>query len=178
MDVHATEPKVRQSTPATCGGVSAQLLEDGVLHPAMDGTVLNLQQYNPSPEIDSDLEHALEANRRGDTEATEKWILAAIGANHREGQMLRTITGTADEATASLRSVRGKALGLSGRRVVAKLTGPLGQLLQDPQDFEAARVVVEVVRATPISMLRSKQTRHQLGKRKFAKLEEFLEGQG
>ena len=90
--------------------------------------------------------------------------------------MLRIIAGTADDAAATMRNVRSSVTALSGRRVVAKLTGPLGALLNGP-DAEAARVVVETVRVTPVSILTSKQARHQLGKAKMAKLEEFLGGQ-
>lgn len=173
---HATEPTNRPAAPAACGGVSAHLIENRILNPALDGQVVNLDQFNPSPEVDSHLEHVLDALNSGDLERAKKHTLAAIALNHVEGQMLRIIAGTADDAAATMRNVRSSVTALSGRRVVAKLTGPLGALLNGP-DAEAARVVVETVRVTPVSMLTSKQARHQLGKAKMAKLEEFLGGQ-
>jgi len=55
------------------------------------------------------------------------------------------------------------------------LKDPLDRLLAGP-DPEAARIVVDTVRRTPPSMFRTKNVRHQLGKARIAKLEEFLGG--
>jgi len=175
VTVHAGDGTALQTSSAAHGNLSGHLIETRILHPAMDGIVLNEEQYNPDPAINSHLEWILVAIHHRDWKTAEAHALACIRSNSEERLMLRQIAGVADEAAAIERSVRGQIKGMSGNRLIQILKDPLDRLLAGP-DPEAARIVVDTVRRTPPSMFRTKNVRHQLGKARIAKLEEFLGG--
>lgn len=170
MVVHVAEPTAVESVPTQRGGMSAKFVEDSFLHPAMDGRVLNLRQYDPSPEIDSDCEWAVRHIETGRYELAIKSIRSIMQANHAEGEQLCRIAGAADDCAAVARHTTSSTPARSGRRLLLDLKPPLARLVKDPADVEAAAEVQAIIRSTPRAMLLSPTLHHQLAPRKSREL--------
>lgn len=171
MRVHATEPTAER-TPRQTVGVSAATVRTEFLDRSMEATALNLRQFDPSPEIDSDLERALEANSRGDKAAVRRWILAAIEANHLEGRENLAISGTADRLAADLENGATEAPGI--KRLCRELRPILKTIMVgDPVDCAAAVREFRHIRVrVGVTQLAAPGVRRELGK----KLSTVLEG--
>lgn len=112
MEVHATEPTTTPA-PRQHVGVSANVVRAEFLDRSMEATARNLEQFDPSPEIDSHLEWAIAHIQAGRSKQAIAAIRAAIDSNRLEGTESRAISHTADQLCADLeRMVVGQALGI------------------------------------------------------------------
>lgn len=113
MVVHVAEPTAARESRQHVG-VSSTVIRTEVLHRSMEATARNLEQWNPSPEIDSHLERALRDLLTGKPRvAVAAHILAAVHSNHLEGEQNLQINGTADRLVEDLeRIVIGQRLGI------------------------------------------------------------------
>lgn len=184
MGAHSAEP-MSPTEPRNHGGSVATRLREEVLHPSMESTCHNLDQYDPSPEADSILEHleVLVAQLPdGPTKSQiEKHLAAAIASNLREGGETRRVSGAADRLVAELRSIEtnGVRRAIGAKSLARGLRAPLAILL-DPAGRSASelvrarRQVFAVIGEIPAAQLRSRRLRHELAKRKFDLLQTMI----
>lgn len=174
MEAHVSDPTTGGPSRQHVG-ITATVVKTEFLDRSMEATCWNLQQFNPSPEIDSDLERALEAIRAGDVKAAERWVLAAIDANHREGQQNLEISGAADQLACELeRQVVGATVGI---KALCRELRPVLKNVDGGSPAEAADAVLRfrALRArVPAAQLTSKGVRRELGKKLSAVLEGLL----
>lgn len=167
--------------------VSAAALRTGVLEPAMDSLALNRHQFNPDPEVNSILEHL--QVRLGSLPVsplrTELMALteAAIESNLREGSETMAVTGFADKLSAELHRIETAGAGeaLSAKAVARRLRGPLETVRLASASARELTAAHQLIRATvadvPSTQLLSTAVKYELGKKKFAVLASYVEGQ-
>lgn len=155
-----------------------------LLDPAMEARARNLQQFDPSPAVDSLLER-LRALALGFPPSSQREVLVAlidgaIESNILEGGEERLICGVADELVTHLRTAEtsGVRRSLGARSIANRLRGPLA-LIASPAGapagelIGACRIVGELVTAIPPSQLLSRAVAHELGQQKFTTLQSF-----
>ena len=169
MKAHVLEPTAVSASRHPVGITAAQVRAD-FLDRSMEATCWNLRQFDPSPEVDSDLEHALEANRAGDRKATERWILAAIDANHREGEQTLSISAAADELSADLE--RGMFRAGRGIKSLCGELRPILKAIDGGTPTESASALLRFRRLRTMEPnLSSSGVKRELGKKLTAVLE-------
>lgn len=172
MEAHATEPRTVPASRQPVG-ITATKIKAEFLDPSMEATCWNLRQFNPSPEIDSDLEFALKEIRARNFEQAERWVLAAIAANHREGQENLRINGAADQLAEELeRRVIGAALGI---KAICRRLRPILKAIDSGSPAEASEALMSFqVLRREVPNLDSPGVRRELGKRLTSVLEGLL----
>lgn len=167
------------------GAVTATFVRKHFLDHSMESTAHNLDQFNPSPEVDSILEHLDEladqlpicpVKRR-----MKAFIRSAIQSNLCEGSECRQISGVADRLVADLhdietngvhRALGPKAIARVLRKPLQTLRTPDGRSARELADATAA--VREVIRSVPRDQLLSDRVAHELAPRKAALLREMV----
>lgn len=167
--------------------VNSATVRDRILGPALEARARNLEQYDPSPEIDSLLEELrarvqMLAVRR-DREALLALIDEVIASNDLEGREELSVAGVADQLATDLADYErnGKHVPsdrLGCKAIARRLRDPL-RLLADPagrkpaEIVEASRVVRDTIKLVTQVQLLSPTVEHELGKKKFATLVEI-----
>ena len=175
MVVHSPELMGRTELPTPRRSLSSHTIESSLLAPSMNGICLNLAQHDPSPEVDSHLEFALEALKIGDLREAESHVQAAVDLNSIEREKLRSIAGVADQAASASRNTLTGPETRSLRSIIRRLRDPL-KILLAPEKHAAARIaraeriVNEEIQAVPKETLLCATIAHELGKAKFAVL--------
>jgi hypothetical protein len=153
----------------------------------MDARAYNLRQsrliVNTTPEVDS-LHELLPALRAAGVDdlllaTVVEFLRELLALNHAEGELELQLAGWADELAIDLHTseLAGQASTLLGvRAIAALLRGELGQLADvGREQFDAAGVVHGVLGRCPRAQLLSPSLRHELGKGKFALLEQLAD---
>jgi hypothetical protein len=149
--------------------VTAAAARRDLLEPALDARAHNLTQAqliaNPTPEVDSLLEHVhalgrdLPASqRRAHVHEALRLIRDLFNSNRAEGECEQTIAGAADQLAAALRAGTVER-GWTVKRVARELRDPLAVLVNpiirgDKRD-DALRRVMRVVDQAPVELLTS-----------------------
>lgn len=161
--------------------LTSRCMRDRFLHPAMDARALNLDQerlfFNPTPEVDSLLEHLTAAGMNPAARAACLDVIRRlVAANRAEGEAERQLAGAADRLAVELRTAESEGLGApSAKRLAALLREPLGVIAKPPAEdglrfVAAVRQVDTAIRETPESVLLSSTVEHELGPGRFALL--------
>lgn len=168
--------------------MTAATVRRGILEPTLDAQALNATQArliaNPTPEVDSLVEHVTELARTATTE--QRQHLHAIltltrelfQSNQAEGDLERTVAGAADHLTSELRNNElnaDRAPAWPARRIARMVRGPLADLL-NPVIADTGRALQELQQALqqiPTTALLTVAVRHELGCRKYTKLTEL-----
>lgn len=168
--------------------VTAATTRRTFLDPAMDAIALNREQqrlvYDPSPEVDSLLEHvnALAAAAPGPTGTILALLRRFLASNQLEGDSERRIAAAADQLTRDLRRSELNSVAprphaaIPAKRLARTLRGPLAAILspadRDPLAFVAAvRRVDDAIRAVPTVQLLAPTVRRGMRAEQFALLE-------
>jgi hypothetical protein len=161
--------------------VTSSAIDGAFLQPGMDARAHNLDQYNPSPGVDSQLERiralALKLPPSPECEALMAEVEAAIASNLREAEAELSICGAADQLVTDLRHIErnGGNAALSAKAIARHLRAPLAHI-SSPEGVPVADLVnarntlSEVVDGVPLLMLLSSAVEHELGAKKFAEL--------
>lgn len=170
--------------------VSAAAIERAFLAPSMDGRAHNLDQYDPSPGVDSSLERiralALRLPPGSEREALIAEVDEAIASNCREAEAELAVSGAADQLVADLRHIErsgqaGTALG--AKSIARALRQPL-ECMTHPDGRAVAELVAardqlhRAVAEAPLLMLLSSAVERELGGEKFTALRELAEKDG
>ena len=130
---HATE-----TTPVPAAHNPADFLDRQVHAPSMEATCHNLDQHNPSPEIDSIFEFmGVEIEQLPDSPRKQRLstlLIAAVESNRHEGNQHLAISGDVDQAITDLRRITAGGPAIKRPNVhqlTALLRRPL-TLLADP----------------------------------------------
>lgn len=159
------------------GPVTAAFVHRNFLDHSMEATAHNLDQFNPSPEVDSILEHlgrladqlpACPVKRR-----MKVFINSAIQSNLREGNETREVSAVADRLVADLHDIEANGVrrALGPKAIARALREPL-QTLRTPEGraprelAEATAAVRVVIRSVPRDQLLSDRVAHELAPRK------------
>lgn len=166
--------------------VSAAAIDHAFLAPGMEARAHNLDQFDPSPAVDSQLERIRELALRlpsgPEREALLAEVEAAIASNLSEGTAVLAINGTADQLVTDLRD--GERNGLRevlgakaiARHLRAALECHLHAAEQPATDLVAARETLRAALAEiPRLMLLSPAVERELGREKFAVLRDLSE---
>jgi hypothetical protein len=164
--------------------LTASAVDRAFLSPGMDARAHNLDQYDPSPGVDSQLERiralALRLPPSLMREALLDEIDAAIASNRSEGHSILDISGAADQLITDLRRLeKNNGAKMLGAKAIARhVREPLAHLL-NPQDCspreltDARRILLETIAEVPRLMLLSPTVEHELGRQRFAALRRF-----
>jgi hypothetical protein len=180
--------------------VTAGVVERAFLEPGLEAVALNRQQqrllYDPSPAVDSALEHLLALWRLAGPPSSPQGspdVAAHVTAtlslgrrlassNAREREHVRAVCGEADRLTRDLRFAERVAAdaGLSAKAIARQVRAPLTVLEgRDPDDqwavVDAVFALDLVFAAVPAAQLFSPAVRHELRGRRFALLRELYE---
>ncbi|HEY0391014.1 MAG TPA: hypothetical protein VGC63_04830 [Solirubrobacterales bacterium] len=161
--------------------VTSSAIDGAFLGPGMEARAHNLDQYDPSPGVDSQLERiralALRLPPSPECEALMAEVDAAIASNLREAEAELAICGAADQLVTDLRHIErnGGNAALSAKAIARHLRTPLAHV-SSPDGVPVADLVnarnalSEAVHAIPLLMLLSRAVEHELGAKKFAVL--------
>lgn len=166
--------------------ISSAAIDRGFLAPSMEARAHNLDQYNPSPGVDSQLERiralALRLPPSPECEALMGEIDDAIASNLAEADAELGLCGTADQLVSDLRHLERNQLAESlGAKAIARHLRAALDCFLHPQgrpvvEMTAAREVVRAaVAEVPRLMLLSGAVRHELGEQKFSVLQDHVE---
>jgi hypothetical protein len=170
--------------------MSAQIIREHILAPALDGIARNHRQtriiVNPTPEIDSIVEHVTELIRTA-VPAQRPHLAALIGLcrdllaeNRAEGELERSVAGAADRLAVDL--ARAATVGqkpLGARSAARELRAPLANLANPiiqgtARDTALAAVRGVVARSTRDNVL-SNTVRHELGPKRYQLLADIID---
>jgi hypothetical protein len=169
--------------------ISSAAIDRGFLAPSMDARAHNLDQYNPSPGVDSQLERiralALRLPPSPECEALMAEVDEAIASNLREAEAELGLCGTADQLVSDLRHLeRNRLADVLGAKAIARHLRPALECSLCPQGRSAGELTTArdllrgVVAEVPRLMLLSAAVERELGKRKFAVLRDQVENKG
>lgn len=168
--------------------VTAAAIDRAFLAPGMDARARNLDQYDPSPGVDSQLERiralALRLPPGPEREALISEVDATILSNSLEGTEILGINGDADRLVTDLRRIERNSdqQALCAKAIARHLREPLRSLVSDSSSTServtARRILLETIARVPRLMLLSAGVEHELGREKFALLERFTQESG
>jgi DNA-binding transcriptional ArsR family regulator len=171
------------------GQVSASAVERAFLEPSMEARVHNLDQYDPSPGIDSQLERIRALAHEFPPSSLREKLLAEVDAaiisNVREGREVLGIAGSADQLVTDLRRIEHgpNSQALGAKAIARYLREPLA-LLSSPEGTPAGDLVHarqrlhDAIDAVPLLMLMSPAVEHELGQTKYAGLVDIVNKKG
>lgn len=166
--------------------IGAALIRDRVLHPTMEATAHNLQQYDPTPEDDSFLEHIRRRVNELPVSPLRTEILALVEANIEsnvdEGSCVKATAGFADQLAQQLHRIEtaGIAESISTKALTRKLRDPL-KVVRCPagrtarEITEAHMSIKDVVARHPSSQVLTDDVRRDLGEKLTVVLERYVE---
>lgn len=162
--------------------ITSALVRDGVLAPAMESLCHNLQQFDPSPEIDSDCERLREALLLGDHDAAHRYLDRIMESNLLEGELTGEAAENGDRLAADLhhRETRGEGIGFPTLAIVRRLRDPL-KVVRKPSDHTAKeltfahQIIKDTVREIPAGELLKASVRRELGNKLFSALSDYLD---
>lgn len=170
--------------------VTATAIEQAFLAPGMDARALNLDQYDPSPGVDSQLERiralALKLPPSSEREVLVSEVDATILSNSLEGEAELTITGAADQLVTDLRRIEhsGKGNAVLGAKAIARhLRQPL-ECVSRPEGRPMAELITardqlqQAIATVPLLVLLSCAVERELGHEKFDALRLLAEKDG
>lgn len=141
--------------------------------------------YNPSPELDSVIEHLLAIEPSSDEEREHlqeigRLVVHVAMLNGDEVDQLRVIAGAADTLACDLHAEErnGTSESLKAKAIAQRVRGPL-DVLGEPADarafVDAAWALRDLFDRVPEHRIFTEQVEHELGGRKFRRLRELWE---
>lgn len=174
METHGGEPTSVAGSRRHVG-VTAAMVRARFLHPSMEATARNLEQFDPSPECDSLLEWAIVHIQAGRREQAIATIETAIRSNELEGDESRSISSTADQLCADLeRMMVAQTLGI---KALCRQLRPILKAIEHGLPHEVSAAIVEwreVHQTVPTVELSRPGVRRELGVKLSAVMDRLL----
>lgn len=161
--------------------ITSALVRNKVLDPAMESLAHNLDQYNPTREVDSYLERALLALDAGDIDKAKRSVLEAIESNRLEAETCGEVAAFGDRLAADLHRIetRGGQGEFSTKAICRNLRDPLKIILRPeghtPCEITKAHLKVKVAALEiPADELLKDSVRRDLGQKLTVILERYV----
>jgi hypothetical protein len=169
--------------------ISAAAVDGAFLSQGMEARAHNLDQYDPSPGVDSQLERiralALRLPPSPEREALMADVDEAIASNVSEAEAELAISGSADQLVSDLRHCERNGIRevIGAKAIAQHLRDPLATILAadhaSASCLTAARHLVrDAIAEIPRLMLLSTAVEHELGSEKFALLRDLTNKSG